>query len=139
VFPVGRLDKDSCGLMILTDDGRITDPLLNPTQAHEKEYEVTCAKELPTNFKNKMERGVNLGEFTTKPCRVTVRGERKFSIVLTEGKKHQIRRMCARFDQTVTELKRVRVMNIKLGQLKKGEYREIEGKELNDFLLALGV
>ncbi len=139
VFPVGRLDKDSFGLIILTDDGRITDPLLNPEYVHEKEYEVKCLDELPTHFKEKMEAGVNIGDYTTKPCRVTILGKRTFSIVLTEGKKHQIRRMCGAFGQSALELKRVRIMNIELRQLRPGESRPIQGPELAEFLKALGM
>ncbi len=138
VFPIGRLDKDSYGLIILSDDGRITDPLLNPDAAHEKEYEVRTRDELPETFKAKMERGVDIGGYITKPCTVTIRGPRKFSIVITEGKKHQIRRMCGAFGQSAIELKRVRIMNIGLGGLKSGEHRAIEGAELNAFLKSLG-
>lgn len=139
VFPIGRLDKDSYGLIILTDDGRITDGLLNPKHEHEKEYEVTCLNELPPSFKRKMEAGVNIGDYKTKPCQVEILGKRKFSIVLTEGKKHQVRRMCGVFGQNAVELKRVRIMNIKLGQIKPGEYRKIEGVELADFLKRVGI
>lgn len=139
VFPVGRLDKDSYGLIILTDDGRIVDPLLNPDYAHEKEYEVSCLMSLPSSFKRLMERGVDIGGYTTKPCRVTIMGDKKFSIVLTEGKKHQIRRMCGAFGQSAVALKRKRIMNIALGELKSGEHRPILGKERDDFLTALGL
>lgn len=143
VFPVGRLDKDSYGLIILTDDGRITDALLNPERAHEKEYEVMTTEELPTNFKAKMETGVNIGGpgragYVTKPCRVKIFGDRKFSITLTEGKKHQIRRMCGFFGLATSHLLRTRIMNIKLGGLKPGEYRAIKGAELDTFLKSLG-
>src|SRR3989344_9257034 len=95
VFPIGRLDKDSEGLLILTDDGRITDKLLNPDEAHEKEYLVATKEELAENFKKKMESGVDIEGYMTKPAIVRVLGTNKFSIALTEGKKHQIRRMCA--------------------------------------------
>lgn len=138
VFPVGRLDKDSYGLIILTDDGRLTDALLNPDHEHEKEYLVTCAHALPSNFKAKMERGVDIGGYTTKPCTVQILGDKKFGITLTEGKKHQIRRMCGFFGQSAVDLKRVRILNIKLGALKKGEHREIQDEELELFLKAVG-
>ncbi len=138
VFPVGRLDKDSYGLIILTDDGRITDPLLNPEYAHEKEYEVVTLDKLPSNFKRRMEGGVDIGGYTTKPCVVTVLGSKKFSIVLTEGKKHQIRRMCGALGQSAIMLQRKRILNIKLGGLKPCEYRPIEGAELDAFLKGLG-
>lgn len=137
VFPIGRLDKDSLGLIILTDDGRITDALLNPKNEHEKEYEVTTLDTLPKDFKKKMERGVNIGDYTTKPSHIEIRGERTFSIILTEGKKHQIRRMCGALGASVTLLKRVRILNILMGSLKEGEYRPIEKMELKVFLKSL--
>src|SRR3990167_2515584 len=112
VFPVGRLDKDSYGLIILTDDGRITDKLLNPEYVHEKEYIVTTKEELKANFKTKMEKGVDIEGYMTKPCTVEVLGATRFAIVLTEGKKHQIRRMCAALGYVVSTLERVRIMNI---------------------------
>ena len=138
VFPLGRLDKDSYGLIILTDDGRITDALLNPERAHEKEYEVMTTEPLPTNFKRKMEQGIDIGGYVTKPCIVEVLGERKFRITLTEGKKHQIRRMCGFFGLATSHLLRKRIMNIKLAGLKSGESRPIEGAELDAFLKSLG-
>jgi len=138
VFPVGRLDKDSYGLIILTDDGRITDPLLNPEYAHEKEYEVMTTEVLPNNFKAKMEKGIDIGGYVTKPCKVQILGERKFSITLTEGKKHQIRRMCGFFGLATSHLKRTRIMNIQLAGLKSGESRPISGTELDTFLQSLG-
>lgn len=139
VFPVGRLDKDSYGLIILTDDGRIVDPLLNPESAHEKEYEVLCLMKLPSNFKKEMEKGVDIGGYVTKPCHVTILGDRRFSIILTEGKKHQIRRMCGAFGQSAIELKRKRITNVELRGLKPGECREIDGGELGEFLKSLGM
>ena len=139
VFPVGRLDKDSYGLIILTDDGRIVDPLLNPDYAHEKEYEIFCLTRLPSDFKKKMETGVDNGGYVTKPCVIKILSGKRFSIVLTEGKKHQIRRMCGAFGQSAIAIQRKRIMNIKLGSLKENEYRSIAGRELNDFLGALGL
>jgi len=138
VFPIGRLDKDSNGLIILTDDGRITDKLLNPDFAHEKEYVVSTREELPENFKAKMEAGVNIEGYVTKPAVVKVLSPKKFSIILTEGKKHQIRRMVAFFGLATSSLERVRVMNIRLSGLKQGEYRPILGQELATFLKSLG-
>lgn len=138
VFPIGRLDKDSKGLIILTDDGRITDKLLNPDYTHEKEYIVSTTEELPANFKTKMEAGVNIEGYMTKPAVVKVLSPKKFSIVLTEGKKHQIRRMVAFFGLATASLERVRIMNIRLSGLKEGEYRPILGQELATFLKSLG-
>ncbi len=138
VFPVGRLDKDSFGLIILTDDGRLTDALLNPDYEHEKEYEVMTIAKLPGYFKDRMEAGVDIGGYTTKPCIVRLLGDKKFSITITEGKKHQIRRMCGAFGQSAIELKRKRIMTISLGELRSGEYRAIKGDELKKFRTALG-
>ncbi len=138
-FPLGRLDKASQGLLLLTNDGRVTDRLLNPDREHNKEYEVRVEPALKTNFKTKMERGVNIEGYKTKPAKVTILTPNKFRIVLTEGKKHQIRRMCAAFDYAVRELKRIRVMNIKLDKLGEGQYRELKGEELKTFLTSLGL
>lgn len=139
LFPVGRLDKDSFGLIIMTNDGRITDRLLNPKAAHEKEYAVKTKLPLRGSFKNLMERGVDIEGYTTKPTKVRITGERSFSITLTEGKKHQIRRMVVALRNEVTDLKRTRVLNIRLGQLAQGEARIIEGEELGLFLKHLGL
>ncbi len=134
VFPVGRLDKDSYGLIILTNDGRVTDRLLGPRFEHEKEYLVTTKNPLRESFKQKMEAGVQIEDEKTKPCKVQILNENTFRVILTEGKKHQIRRMCVALFQDVDELKRVRVMNIELGTLPEGEHRKIEGVELKTFL-----
>ena len=139
VFPVGRLDTDSHGLIILTDDGRITDKLLNPEYEHEKEYVVKTREALPENFKNRMENGVNIEGYITKPAQIRVLGDKKFSIVLTEGKKHQIRRMCAALNLSIDDLQRIRVMNIKIETLKSGAYREVKGNELATFLKQIGM
>ena len=139
VFPIGRLDKDSHGLIILTDDGRITDPLLNPESDHEKEYRVTVSYRLRPSFQQHMENGVDIGDYVTKKCKVKILGEKSFSIILSEGKKHQIRRMCATLHTDVVDLERTRIMNIKLNKLPLGEYRAIEGKELTTLLSSLGI
>jgi len=132
------LDKDSFGLIILTDDGRIVDPLLNPDFVHEKEYWVTTTKNLPPDFKEKIEKGVDIGGYVTKPCKIELLSYNKFSITLTEGKKHQIRRMCGVFGLDASGIERKRIMNVRLGHLPPGEHRPIQGKELQDFLKALG-
>lgn len=139
VFPIGRLDKDSTGLIILTNDGRITDMLLNPSYAHEKEYTVKTKKPLRANFKEKMEKGVRIENYTTKPCKIKILDKDTFSITLTEGKKHQIRRMCVALFNEVLELKRTRVMNIRLGKMPLGSHRNISGDELKEFLDKLGI
>jgi len=139
VSPMGRLDKQSRGLIILTDDGRITEKLLGPERAHEKEYEVVVKEHLPPSFKTRMEQGVDIGGYNTKPAKVKLLGDHKFSIILTEGKKHQIRRMTDAWGYTVADLKRVRIINIKLGTLQSGQYRLIKGEELKEFLKQLGI
>jgi len=134
LFPIGRLDKNSHGLIILTNDGRITDKLLNPKYVHEKEYIVKTSNKLRSNFKQKMEAGVNIEGYLTKKCKVKIIDNFTFKIILTEGKKHQIRRMCSALFQEIADLKRVRIMNINLGNLKPNNSREIMGKELTIFL-----
>jgi len=139
LFPLGRLDKNSCGLLILTNDGRITDQLLNPKYFHEKEYVVKTSNKLRSSFKKKMEAGVNIEGYMTKPCKVKILNENTFRIILTEGKKHQIRRMCSALFQEIADLKRERIMNIKLGNLKSNSLREIKGEELAVFLKSLSL
>lgn len=139
VFPIGRLDKNSHGLIILTNDGRITDRLLNPKYFHEKEYIVKTSKKLRANFKQKMEAGVQIEDYKTKPCKVEILNENTFKVILTEGKKHQIRRMCSALFQEVIDLKRIRILNIKLGNAKPKNIREIRDKELEIFLKNLGI
>ena len=134
LFPLGRLDKNSHGLLILTNDGRITDQLLNPKYFHEKEYVVKTKEKLRSSFKAKMEAGVNIEGYVTKKCKVTILNNFTFRIVLIEGKKHQIRRMCSTLFQEVADLKRTRIMNIHLGNLKPNARRGIVGKELSTFL-----
>lgn len=137
LFTVGRLDKDSHGLIVLTNDGRITGRLLGPEYFHEKEYIVKTKNTLRSSFKEKMERGVQIDREKTKPCKVQIINPRSFKVILTEGKKHQIRRMCVALFQEVEDLKRTRIMNIELGKLKNGELREIKDKELQTFLHSL--
>ncbi len=134
IFPIGRLDKNSHGLIILTNDGRITEQLLSPKYFHEKEYIVKTSNKLRSNFKQKMESGVNIENYVTKKCKVTIVNNFTFKIILTEGKKHQIRRMCSVLFQEVADLKRIRIMNIILGNLKSNGLRPIKGKELSVFL-----
>jgi 23S rRNA pseudouridine2604 synthase len=135
VFPIGRLDKMSSGLIILTNDGRITDKLLNPDFAHEKEYEVDVDRPITPEFLKKMAAGVELDDgYVTKKCRIKKIREKTFLIILTEGKKHQIRRMCEALGQKVVDLHRLRIMNIALNGLPAGKYRQIIGPELIEFL-----
>lgn len=139
VFPVGRLDKDSSGLLILTNDGRVTDRLLNPNRNHDKEYNVRVNEPLRDSFKKTMEAGVRIEGYLTAPCKVRKTGEKSFHIILTEGKKHQIRRMVAAMHNTVATLERVRILNIHLGDIAPGTHRPIEGSELSDFLKKLNL
>ncbi|MCA9357164.1 rRNA pseudouridine synthase, partial [Candidatus Kaiserbacteria bacterium] len=141
VAPVGRLDKDSEGLIILSNDGRITGPLLEPDRNNEKEYDVLVDKPLSGMFKRAMEAGVDIEGYRTKPSTIIAnpRNDKRFSIIITEGKKHQIRRMCAALGYQVQSLKRVRIVNITLEKLKPNQYRKIQGIELETLLKELGV
>lgn len=139
VFPVGRLDKDSYGLIILTNDGRITDRLLNPDKHHEKEYIVTVNKKYTPAFIKHMTEGVDIGDYVTRPTKVKKLKDMTFSITLTEGKNRQIRRMTEKLGYTVTDLKRVRIQNILLNDTKPGQYREILDEEREVFLTSLGL
>ena len=141
VFPVGRLDKDSRGLIIMTNDGRITDRLLSPQYVHEKEYVVKVEPNFREEWLELMANGVHFDKFVSKKCKVWRSGNSKniFNIILTEGKKRQIRRMCEALHHQVTDLKRIRIMNIELGKILFGEYREIKGEELNTFLKSLNL
>jgi len=139
VFPVGRLDRASQGLMLMTNDGRLTDKVLNPEYAHEKEYVVRVNKKVNTFFIRWMSEGIQLEDFKTKPCIVTAVDDQVFKIVLTEGKKHQIRRMCTALGYEVRDLKRVRIMGLRIGLLKPGQYKELRGKTLTEFLISLGI
>lgn len=140
MFPIGRLDMDSRGLIILTNDGRITDKLLNPEGAHEKEYLVRVDKPVNPEFIASMARGVILDDgYKTKKCVVESTGAKQFRITLTEGKKRQIRRMCEALGYEVTDLLRIRIMNIRLRDLRAGEYRQLKGVELQTFLKGIGI
>ena len=139
VFPVGRLDRQSHGLILLTNDGRVNDKLLNPDNDHEKEYLVRVAKPITNIFLKILTNGVQLEDFKTKPCKVKKVSDYEFKIILTEGKKHQIRRMCDNVGFGAMDLKRIRIMNIDLKNLGAGHKREILGKELDVFLRSIGI
>ncbi len=141
VFPVGRLDKDSHGLILMTNDGRVTDRLLSPRFVHEKEYTVKVDKPFSDTFIELMQNGVHFDGFISKKCKVWRMGKSKdiFHIVLTEGKKRQIRRMCEALHHNVIDLKRIRILNIELDKIPLGEFREIKGKELNELLKQLNL
>ena len=140
LYPVGRLDKDSEGLIFLTNDGSFAAEVTSAAGKHEKEYEVTVNRELTEQFLKRMEKGVYLKDLdrTTTACRITRGGEKKFRIVLTQGLNRQIRRMCSTCGYEVQSLKRIRIMNVALGDLKSGEWREITGEEKAQLLKKLG-
>ena len=132
LFYVGRLDKESEGLILMTNQGKLADALSRSRNGHEKEYVVSVDRPVTRDFISRMEKGVFLEELgvTTRPCRVTKSGENTFHIVLTQGLNRQIRRMCASLGYRVESLKRIRIMNITLGDLKTGQSRELTGEEL---------
>lgn len=136
-FPIGRLDKDSEGLILLTNDGRVTERLLHPRFKHEKEYKVIVREGIPSNLKRVLEEGVyNAGDWL-KAKRVIVVPPRTLHIVLIEGKKHHIRRMLSEAHLTVEQLIRTRVMDIHLGALKPGKARVLEGTARRAFLQSI--
>ncbi len=132
IFPIGRLDKDSQGLILLTNDGDIVNKILRAENNHDKEYIVTVDKPITANFLHGMANGVRILGTTTKPCKVTKVSDRVFNIVLTQGLNRQIRRMCQAFGYQVRKLERIRIMNITLGNLKLGQWRNLTAKELTD-------
>lgn len=136
IYPVGRLDKDSEGLILMTNNGEIMDKILRAANGHEKEYVVETDKAVNSEFANKMAAGVYLKELdrTTRPCKVEIIGKKRFRIILTQGLNRQIRRMCSELGYKVVSLKRIRIMNIHLGELAVGEYREVTGEEYRELV-----
>lgn len=130
IFPVGRLDKDSQGLIILTNDGDIVNKILRAGNNHEKEYIVTVDKKITDNFIKKMGSGVKILGTITKDCYVKKESDYVFRIILTQGMNRQIRRMCETLGYNVTKLKRIRIMNINLDDLKIGQWRDLTKSEL---------
>jgi len=137
IFPIGRLDKDSSGLILLTNDGMIVNQILRSEFEHEKEYEVQVDHLVTADFTTALSAGVKIynpvrHEYTlTKPCVVKKTGDRSFSIILTQGLNLQIRRMCTALGYRVLDLKRTRIINIRLGNLPVGDYRVLSGPELD--------
>ena len=129
---VGRLDKDSRGLLLMTNNGDIINRMMRAANRNEKEYKVTVDKEITENFLRQMSEGVKILDTVTRPCKVEKLGKYTFSIILTQGLNRQIRRMCGVFGYEVKDLVRVRVMNIRLGSLKEGQYRKLTDEELNE-------
>ena len=137
VFPVGRLDKDSEGLLLLTSDGEIVNRILRAAGGHEKEYEVSIDRPVTREFAEKMMAGVPILDTVTLPCKVRKTGDRTFNIILVQGLNRQIRRMCEALGASVTHLRRIRIMNLKLGGMKPGEWRELTAEELRGLTGAL--
>ena len=137
IFPIGRLDKDSEGLILLTNDGDIVNPILRSEGRHEKEYIVTVDKPVTPAFLQGMSAGVKVLGSLTLPCEVVRLSDRVFRIILTEGRNRQIRRMCEAFGYHVRRLKRVRVMNIKLGELGLGKWRDLTNVEQTELFRIL--
>lgn len=127
---IGRLDKDSEGLLLMTNNGDIINKMMRAGNQHEKEYKVTVNKPITPEFVERMANGVPILDTVTRKCKVEAIGKYKFRIILTQGLNRQIRRMCEYLGYKVTRLERVRVMNIELGNLKSGEYREVTETEL---------
>lgn len=137
VFPVGRLDKMSEGLILMTNLGEISDKILRGSNRHEKEYQVHISSPVTDSLLEKLRSGVPILDTVTRPCKAWKTGEKSFNIVLTQGLNRQIRRMCEACGVKVTHLRRIRVMNIKLGSLKPGEYRVVDGEEKRKLLSML--
>lgn len=129
IFPIGRLDKDSEGLILMTNDGDVVNPILRSEGKHEKEYIVTVDKPVTSGFLHEMSQGVHILGSMTLPCKIKRIGTSTFNIILTEGRNRQIRRMCEAFGYKVLRLKRVRIMNIQLGDLAKGKWRDLTEDE----------
>lgn len=137
VFHIGRLDKDSEGLILMTNDGDIVNPILRSEHQHEKEYIVSVDKPIKPDFLRKMAAGVEILDTTTLPCKVTQLSKYDFKIILTQGLNRQIRRMTAALGYTVVHLQRIRIMNIHLGHLPHGKWRNLTEQELNDLFAEL--
>lgn len=130
IFPIGRLDKDSEGLIFLTNDGEIVNKILRAGNSHEKEYVVTVDKPITKGFLEGMANGVPIEDKKTLPCQIKQEGKSIFRIILIEGRNRQIRKMCAYFGYEVKKLKRVRIMNVVLGKLPIGKWRNLTKEEL---------
>jgi 23S rRNA pseudouridine2605 synthase/23S rRNA pseudouridine2604 synthase len=134
IFPVGRLDKDSTGLLLLTNDGRLHQKLSHPSFDHEKEYDVTVERPISDGALQRMAAGMPILDGRTRPAEVRRTGERRFRIVLKEGRNRQIRRMVRRVGNEVMELKRIRVASVELGRLAEGAWRHLTDLEVEALL-----
>ncbi|NGZ97051.1 MAG: 23S rRNA pseudouridine synthase F [Nitrospira sp. WS110] len=138
IFPIGRLDKDSSGLILLTNDGDIVNEILRTEFGHEREYLVQVDRSFDQSFLDQMSRGVIILGSKTKPCRMTRVGSGRFRIVLTEGRNRQIRRMCQVLGYRVIKLHRTRIMHLTIEGLKVGEWKELTTQERERLLRAVG-
>lgn len=138
IFPVGRLDKDSEGLLLMTSDGEIINRILRAAGGHEKEYEVEIDRPVTKEFVEKMSAGVPILDTVTLPCRVRRTGEKSFNIILVQGLNRQIRRMCEALGCNVVRLRRIRIMNVRLGAMRPGQWRELSEEELSGLMERLG-
>lgn len=143
IYPVGRLDKNSEGLILLTNNGDIVNKIMKASNYHEKEYIVTVNRDITDEFIRKMSEGVHIRDVRsgkvildeiTRKCKVKKLGKRSFNIILTQGLNRQIRRMCRELGYSVRTLKRIRIMNIKLGDLETGTYRKVTDEEYRELL-----
>ena len=134
IYPIGRLDKNSQGLILLTNDGSIVNNILKGSNYHEKEYVVTVDKPVTDDFIKNMSTGVRIIDQVTRPCKVAKVKKHVFNIVLTQGLNRQIRRMCGELGYNVQKLKRIRIMNIELGNLPVGQYRKVTDSELKELM-----
>jgi len=139
VFPVGRLDKDSRGLILLTNDGDITHKLMHPSFEHEKEYEVKIDHHIKKEDVEKLEQGIVLEEGKTAPCKIKIINSKKFTIILREGKKRQIRRMCESLGYEVLDLLRIRIKNIHLKNIPAGQTLPLSSVEKKELLSNLAI
>ncbi len=139
IYPVGRLDKDSEGLILLTNHGEVINKITHAEEGHEKEYVVTLNLPVRKKFLDEISEGIEILGEMTKPCKVSLVPETKrlFKIILTQGMNRQIRRMCNAYDYQVIRLQRIRIMNIELGKLKTGEWRVLTASELETLFKAL--
>lgn len=137
IFPIGRLDKDSSGLILLTNDGDIVNQILRAEFGHEREYVVDLDRPCDATFLRRMAEGVMVQGTKTKPCQVVSTGRHQFTIVLTEGRNRQIRRMCTELGHRVVKLHRIRIMDITVRGLSKGEWKHLTKSELSGLLSAL--
>ncbi|MCR4902511.1 MAG: rRNA pseudouridine synthase [Butyrivibrio sp.] len=137
----GRLDKDSCGLMIMTDDGDLINAMMRGSNKHEKEYIVEVDRDIDDKNLELLRQGIYIKDLdvTTRKCKVVRKGKRKFDIILTQGLNRQIRRMCSELGFNVVTLKRIRIMNVELGNLKSGQYRNLDEKERNELYKLSGL